>query len=90
MPPNRSCRTKIAASEHVGRKAGPDGSLAGVPLGNFPRREVQVRGLSAPLAIRVIDSAAVLARYEPSHLSGDTERAGDPAGRAAPAYDHSA
>jgi adenylate cyclase len=49
------------------------GTIAGVPLGDFPRHDIQVRGLSAPLAIRVIDSAATLARYEPPHLSSETE-----------------
>ena len=38
------------------------GTIAGVPLGDFPRHDIQARGLSAPLAIRVIDSAATLAR----------------------------
>jgi hypothetical protein len=36
-----------------------------VPLGDFPAHEIQVRGLSAPLAVRVIGSAAKLAHYEP-------------------------
>jgi adenylate cyclase len=49
------------------------GTIAGVPLGEFPRHDIQVRGLSAPLVIRVIDSAATLARYEPPHMSSETE-----------------
>ena len=36
------------------------GTTAGVALDAFPRREVQVRGLRAPLAVRVIDNAAAL------------------------------
>ena len=36
------------------------GTTAGVALDIFPRREVQVRGLSTPLAVRVIDNAAAL------------------------------
>jgi adenylate cyclase len=40
------------------------GTVAGVPLGDFPGHDTQVRGLSAPLAIRAVDSAAVLALYE--------------------------
>jgi len=36
------------------------GTTAGVALDVFPRREVQVRGLRAPLAVRVIDNAAAL------------------------------
>jgi adenylate cyclase len=36
------------------------GTTAGIALDGFPRREVQVRGLRAPLAVRVIDNAAAL------------------------------
>ena len=36
------------------------GTTAGVALDGFPRREVQVRGLREPLAVRVIDNAAAL------------------------------
>ena len=36
---------------------------AGISLGDFPSHQIQVRGLRAPLAIRVIDSAAALASY---------------------------
>ena len=36
------------------------GSMAGIPLDGFPGREVQVRGLRAPLAVRVIDNAGAL------------------------------
>jgi adenylate cyclase len=38
------------------------GVTAGVTLVDFPSHEIQVRGLSAPLTIRVIDSAAALER----------------------------
>lgn len=44
---------QLIVSEVVGTKAG-------VALDVFPRREVQVRGLRAPLAVRVIDNAAAL------------------------------
>jgi adenylate cyclase len=62
-------RCQLVVSEAVG-------TVAGVPLGDFPRHDIRVRGLSAPLAIRVIDSAATLARYELHelpHLSSETE-----------------
>ena len=59
-------RCQLVVSEAVG-------TVAGVPLGDFPGHDIQVRGLSAPLAIRVIDSAATLARYELPHLSSETE-----------------
>ena len=36
------------------------GTTAGIPLGEFPGHEIRVRGLSAPLLIRAIDSAAAL------------------------------
>jgi adenylate cyclase len=42
------------------------GTAAGVPLDDFPRHDIQVRGLSAPLSIRTIDSAAALAQHDPS------------------------
>jgi len=42
------------------------GTAAGMPLDNFPRHDIQVRGLSVPLSIRTIDSAAMLARHDPS------------------------
>jgi adenylate cyclase len=76
-------RCQLVVSETVG-------TVAGVPLGDFPRHDIQVRGLSAPLAIRVIDSAAKLAQYEPPHPSSETERGGDLTGRSAPAYEQSA
>jgi adenylate cyclase len=43
------------------------GTTAGISLEIFPRREVQVRGLRAPLAVRVIDNAASLGgdRFRP-------------------------
>jgi hypothetical protein len=51
---------------------------------------VQVRGLSAALAIRAIDSAALLARDEFPDPSGETGQGPDRlAGRPAPAYDRS-
>jgi adenylate cyclase len=59
-------RCQLIVSEAVG-------SIGGVSLGDFPRHEVQVRGLSAPLAIRVIDSPARLAHHEPRDPSGATE-----------------
>jgi adenylate cyclase len=76
-------RCQLIVSEAIG-------TIAGVPLGDFPRHEVQVRGLSVPLAIRVIDSAARLAHYEPLQLSSKTERGGDLTDRSAPAYEPSA
>jgi len=36
------------------------GTTAGVSLDVFPMREVQVRGLRAPLTIRVIDNGAAI------------------------------
>jgi adenylate cyclase len=59
-------RCQLVVSEAVG-------TVAGVPLGDFPSHDIQVRGLTAPLAIRVIDSAATLAHYEPPHLSSETD-----------------
>jgi adenylate cyclase len=50
------------------------GATAGIALGDFPKHEVQVRGLTAPLEIRVIDSAAKLTRYEPVRRRGGVER----------------
>ena len=66
------------------------GTVAAIPLGDFPRHDIQVRGLSAPLAIRVIASAARLAHYELPHPSSETERGGDLTDRSAPAYEQSA
>jgi hypothetical protein len=51
-------RCRLAVSDVLG-------TVAQVPLGDFPAHEIQVRGPSAPLAIRVIGSAAKLAHYEP-------------------------
>jgi adenylate cyclase len=48
------------------------GTMAGIPLGDFPGHDVQVRGLTAPLAIRVIDSAAMLAHREGPSLGSET------------------
>jgi adenylate cyclase len=42
------------------------GTAAGMPLDDFPRHDIQVRGLSAPLSIRTIDSAAMLTRHDSS------------------------
>lgn len=42
------------------------GTAAGMLLDDFPRHDIQVRGLSAPLSIRTIDSAAALAQHDPS------------------------
>lgn len=49
------------------------GTTAGVPLDGFPSREVQVRGLRAPLAVRVIDNAAALGgdRFPPLPADAD-------------------
>jgi len=49
------------------------GVTAGTSLGDFPKHEVQVRGLTAPLEIRVIDSTAKLTRYEHKQLRSGTE-----------------
>jgi adenylate cyclase len=54
------------------------GTLAGVPLGDFPRHDIRVRGLNAPLAIRVIDSAAMLAHGEYPSLTTQTEQGTEP------------
>ncbi len=60
-------RCQLVVSEVVG-------TLAGIPLGDFPRHDIHVRGLSAPLVIRVIDSAAMLAHGEHPSLTIQTER----------------
>ena len=57
------------------------GTTAGVALDMFPRREVQVRGLSTPLAVRVIDNAAALGGDKFRSLPTESE---DAAGRAVP------
>ena len=75
-------RCQLVVSEIVG-------TVAGVSLGAFPGHDVQVRGLSAPLAIRVIDSAATLAHDGSPDLGGEAERSGDGVERSAPAYDQS-
>jgi adenylate cyclase len=54
------------------------GTLAGIPLGDFPRHDIRVRGLNAPLAIRVIDSAAMLAHGEYPSLTTQTEQGTEP------------
>jgi adenylate cyclase len=76
-------RCQLVVSETVGR-------VAGVPLDVFRSHDIQVRGLSTPLTIRVIDSAAALARYQPLHSGPDTEPGGDLTDRSVPAYDQSA
>ena len=53
------------------------GVTAGISLGDFPKHEVQVRGLTAPLDIRIIDSAAKLNRYEPEPMRGGSEHDDD-------------
>jgi adenylate cyclase len=62
------------------------GTLAGIPLVDFPGHDIQLRGLRALLTIRVIDSAAALAtlaHYQAPSLSGDTQPRMHPA---APVY----
>jgi adenylate cyclase len=54
------------------------GTVAGIPLGDFPRHDIQVRGLSVPLAIRVIDSAAMLAHGEHPSLTTQIEQGTEP------------
>jgi adenylate cyclase len=60
-------RCQLVVSEVVG-------TVAGISLGDFPSHDIQVRGLSAPLAIRVIDSAATLAHGEHPSLTTQTEQ----------------
>jgi len=50
------------------------GTTAGVALDVFPRREVQVRGLRAPLAVRVIDNAAALGGGKFRSLPGEADQ----------------
>ncbi len=57
------------------------GTTAGVALDVFPRREVQVRGLRTPLAVRVIDNAAALGGDKFRSLPTETDHG---SGRAAP------
>jgi adenylate cyclase len=58
------------------------GTTASVGLDVFPRREVQVRGLRAPLAVRVIDNAAALGGDRFRALPAEPDRG---PGQAAPA-----
>jgi adenylate cyclase len=58
------------------------GTTAGVALDVFPRREVQVRGLRALLAVRVIDNAAALGGDRFRALPAEPDRG---PGQAAPA-----
>ena len=55
------------------------GATAGIPLDDFPCHEIQVRGFSAPLTIRVVSSAAALARHQPALPSSDTKQDAHPA-----------
>jgi len=66
-------RCQLVVSEVVGR-------LAGLPLGDFPRHDIQLRGLSASLAVRVIDSARALAAAEASQAGREPTPAAAPAG----------
>jgi len=54
------------------------GTLAGILLVDFPRHDIHVRGLSAPLAIRVIDSAAMLTRGQYPSLTTQPEQGTEP------------
>jgi hypothetical protein len=42
------------------------GTTAGIPLDDLPYHQVQVRGLSTPLAIRAVESGELLARLDHS------------------------
>jgi len=66
------------------------GTMAGLAIGDFPRRDIQVRGLRAPLAIRVIASAAALGRHGRLSPSAATARGSDPADGAPPIFAPSA
>ena len=59
------------------------GATAEMPLDDFPSHEIQIRGFSAPLTIRVVGSAAALQRYERPAASGDNDQSSYPA---APTY----
>lgn len=67
-------RCQLVVSDVVGR-------VAGIVLDEFPRHEIQVRGLSAPLTIRVVDSASMIEQYEPAPAGSEAE----PGGELAPA-----
>jgi adenylate cyclase len=67
---------QLAVSEIVG-------AMAGVTLDDFPSHEIQIRGLSAPLAVRTVSSAAALARHERPLPGSETEQSPNPA---APLY----
>ena len=58
------------------------GTTAAVALDVFPRREVQVRGLRAPLAVRVIDNAGALGGDRFRSLPAEADHG---SGQAAPA-----
>jgi len=49
------------------------GATAGIPLDDFPSHEIQVRGFSAPLTIRVVGNAAALPAYERPSASTETD-----------------
>jgi len=57
-------RCQLVVSEIVG-------TSAGISLGAFPGHHVPVRGLSEPLAIRAIDSSAMLVAYASSAPNSD-------------------
>jgi len=59
------------------------GATAGTALDDFASHEIQIRGFSAPLTIRVVGSAAALPPYDRPSPSGETDRSTDPA---APIY----
>jgi adenylate cyclase len=59
------------------------GTLAGIPLVDFPRHDIHVRGLRARLTIRVIDSAATLADHRGPSLRDESKPGTRPA---APLY----
>jgi len=63
------------------------GATAGIPLDEFPGHEIPIRGFSAPLAIRVVGSAAALPRYEDPSANGGAEPSAHPS---APLYAPSA
>ena len=54
------------------------GEIAGIPLDDFSRHEIQIRGFSAPLTIRAVGSAAALPGYEHPAASGETEQGSHP------------
>ena len=71
-------RCQLVVSEVVG-------TAAGIRL-DFPKHDIQLRGLSAPLAIRVIDSAAMLAHGGHKSLTAQTQQGTEPVDPSAPIY----